>query len=141
MNFRWPGNVRELKNAVERAVIMASSPVITVADIAPRHLRPGSEGDSYSTPMSPPRRRASDRPGGSGENGSAMVLGMTRDELFEAFSRFINTRVAAKQRVVANVDEAPDDDHEANDGAEGAVVAERAQPAKAHAKAKTKKRK
>jgi two-component system response regulator HydG len=56
LNYRWPGNVRELKNAVERAVIMASGPVITVADIAPRHLRPGAEGtDAYGSPTTPPR--------------------------------------------------------------------------------------
>src|SRR5829696_1313989 len=91
LNYRWPGNVRELKNAVERAVIMSTGPMITVTDIAPRHLRPGAEGDSYSTSSSPPRRRASDR-ATSGDNGSATVLGMNRDELFEAFSRFVSTR-------------------------------------------------
>src|SRR5918995_2197958 len=97
LNFRWPGNVRELKNAVERAVIMSTGPTITVTDIAPRHLRPGAEADSYSTPSSPPRRRASDRASMSfvGDNGAATVLGMTRDELFEAFSRFVSTRAAA----------------------------------------------
>lgn len=37
--YHWPGNVRELKNAVERAVIMARSSIVTAADIMPRHLR------------------------------------------------------------------------------------------------------
>src|SRR5688572_9458383 len=93
LNFRWPGNVRELKNAVERAVIMSTGPTITVADIAPRHLRPGAEGTDASGPSSPPRRRASDRTAAAlGDNGSAMVLGMTRDELFDAFSRFVSAR-------------------------------------------------
>ncbi len=32
-NFDWPGNVRELENAVERAVILASGPMITVNDL------------------------------------------------------------------------------------------------------------
>jgi len=31
--YRWPGNVRELKNAIERAVILARGPVITLADL------------------------------------------------------------------------------------------------------------
>src|SRR5690349_1295539 len=89
MNYRWPGNVRELKNAVERAVIMATGATITAADIAPRHLRPGADG----VESGPPRRRASDRASAlSGENGSAMVLGMTRDELFDAFSRFVSMK-------------------------------------------------
>ena len=30
---RWPGNLRELRNAVERAVILASNEVLTVADL------------------------------------------------------------------------------------------------------------
>jgi DNA-binding NtrC family response regulator len=38
-SYHWPGNVRELKNSLERAVIMARNPKITLADIAPRHLR------------------------------------------------------------------------------------------------------
>jgi DNA-binding NtrC family response regulator len=143
LNFRWPGNVRELKNAVERAVIMAGGPTITVADIAPRHLRPGAESDSYSGPLSPPRRRASDRAASvSGDNGSATVLGMTRDQLFEAFSRFVSARVEAKARAGAAVDAASSDDNGADgeDDSGGKVVADRAEPAKAHAKAKPKKK-
>jgi DNA-binding NtrC family response regulator len=31
--YRWPGNVRELKNAIERAVILARSTEITLADL------------------------------------------------------------------------------------------------------------
>jgi DNA-binding NtrC family response regulator len=41
LSHNWPGNVRELKNAVERAVIMAKSDVITSDDIMPRHIRTG----------------------------------------------------------------------------------------------------
>jgi DNA-binding NtrC family response regulator len=36
--YRWPGNVRELKNAIERAVILAKSDTIEVADLQPRNL-------------------------------------------------------------------------------------------------------
>ncbi len=32
--YRWPGNVRELQNAVQRAVIMASGPLIEPAELA-----------------------------------------------------------------------------------------------------------
>ena len=134
--------MRELKNAVERAVIMSTGSMITVADIAPRHLRPGAEGVDAYAPSSPPRRRASDRMAAAGgENGSAMVLGMTRDELFDAFSRFLSTRAESKAAPAATVAEAVMD--EVDDGAEPdeGVIADRGQtPAKAHAKAKTKKR-
>ena len=33
VNYAWPGNVRELVNAVERAVALAESDAITVADL------------------------------------------------------------------------------------------------------------
>lgn len=33
--YPWPGNVRELENAIERAVIMEQSPVITVQSLPP----------------------------------------------------------------------------------------------------------
>jgi DNA-binding NtrC family response regulator len=34
--YNWPGNVRELENVVERAVILARSPEISVADLPPQ---------------------------------------------------------------------------------------------------------
>ena len=37
MEHTWPGNVRELENAVERAVVLASQPVVTV-DVLPESL-------------------------------------------------------------------------------------------------------
>ena len=43
LSHNWPGNVRELKNAVERAVIMAKTDVISAEDIIPRHVRMSGE--------------------------------------------------------------------------------------------------
>jgi DNA-binding NtrC family response regulator len=37
MDHAWPGNVRELENAVERAVVLASGPTVTV-DVLPDNL-------------------------------------------------------------------------------------------------------
>ncbi len=37
MDHHWPGNVRELENVVERAVVLASQPVVPV-DVLPEHL-------------------------------------------------------------------------------------------------------
>jgi len=37
MDHGWPGNVRELENAIERAVVLSSGPVIT-ADLFPDEL-------------------------------------------------------------------------------------------------------
>jgi DNA-binding NtrC family response regulator len=35
MNYRWPGNVRELEHAIERAVIVARGPSISVRELPP----------------------------------------------------------------------------------------------------------
>jgi hypothetical protein len=67
---------------------------------------------------------------------------MTREELFDEFSRFLNARGDAARaptppgRDVVHAAPEPDLDVEA----EGAAVADRAQPAKVHSKAKPKKR-
>ena len=37
MDYAWPGNVRELENAIERAVVLSSHPVIT-ADLLPEDI-------------------------------------------------------------------------------------------------------
>ncbi len=37
MDHAWPGNVRELENVVERAVVLASQPLVP-ADVLPEHL-------------------------------------------------------------------------------------------------------
>ena len=37
LDHNWPGNVRELENVVERAVVLASSPLISV-DVLPDYL-------------------------------------------------------------------------------------------------------
>ncbi len=34
LRYHWPGNIRELKNAIERAVLMADSPLIRAEDLA-----------------------------------------------------------------------------------------------------------
>jgi two-component system, NtrC family, response regulator HydG len=46
--FDWPGNVRELENAIERAVILAQGPLITVDDL-PDSVR-GAESENDARP-------------------------------------------------------------------------------------------
>jgi len=50
---RWAGNVRELENLVERAVVMARAPLVTLTDL-PRAVRVSSL-QSPLEPPSPPR--------------------------------------------------------------------------------------
>jgi DNA-binding NtrC family response regulator len=49
LTYSWPGNVRDLKNAVERAVVLATGSVITRAEIMPRHQRAPSSVDTPSS--------------------------------------------------------------------------------------------
>jgi DNA-binding NtrC family response regulator len=50
VRHRWPGNVRELANAVERALVVGTPPVVRSGDL-PVHLNPGNgapTGDSLA---------------------------------------------------------------------------------------------
>jgi DNA-binding NtrC family response regulator len=50
LSYEWPGNVRELKNAVERAVIMSRSDIITATDVMPRHIRNSGTSATVTLP-------------------------------------------------------------------------------------------
>jgi DNA-binding NtrC family response regulator len=50
--YRWPGNVRELRNTMERMILLAPEPVITVDDLPPE-IRFGRE-DGAKTPAGCP---------------------------------------------------------------------------------------
>ena len=51
--YRWPGNIRELRNAIERAVVLCRSDIVT-----PEYL-PDALSSDYYQPSSPAIRRAS----------------------------------------------------------------------------------
>ncbi len=44
LRYSWPGNLRELRNAIERAVIFASSPELGLGDL-PSRVAAGGHGD------------------------------------------------------------------------------------------------
>jgi two-component system response regulator HydG len=49
--YRWPGNVRELENTIERAVVIARSGEIGVADLPPEVA--GADASSAGAPVVP----------------------------------------------------------------------------------------
>ncbi len=50
MTYDYPGNVRELRNMIERAIVLASGPLITVEDLPPLGGNRVSD-DSYVAEM------------------------------------------------------------------------------------------
>jgi Nif-specific regulatory protein len=63
LEYRWPGNVRELENLVERAVVMAKSPVVHIPDL-PRPVRTFSAQEADGVPS--PSGAAAPAPPASG---------------------------------------------------------------------------
>ncbi len=50
MRYRWPGNVRELRNAIERAVVLASGDIIMSAHLPDNLFREASDSASAAAP-------------------------------------------------------------------------------------------
>jgi len=114
MAYDWPGNCRELENVIERAVILADGPALTIDDLTPdvrlpgrRRFRPriavaagplagdnvaAGSSDAGST-SSPARYQARSRPRGSepvtdegGEEWNSEYLAYERQRLVEALN-------------------------------------------------------
>ena len=61
--YRWPGNVRELRNAIERAVLVEASPLITPESLVLPGRRGIREADNTEFPSGPVSARFSLRTG------------------------------------------------------------------------------
>ncbi len=84
LDYPWPGNVRELEHAVERAVLMARSEVVSVEDLV---LRPKADGHSRIEDMTLEEaeryliQRALGRADGNVSE-AAKLLGLSRSALY-----------------------------------------------------------
>jgi two-component system response regulator HydG len=107
--YRWPGNVRELENAIERAVVLARSSVVTPADL-PEALRrlegePTPErrpvirfevGQSLETLEREAIRRTLDAVGGNRE-AAASILGIGLATLYRRLREMGDSEEDAQQ--------------------------------------------
>jgi predicted ATPase/transcriptional regulator with GAF, ATPase, and Fis domain len=108
MRYPWPGNVRELENVVERAVILATGPVIELRPgmlerpVSPAGASAGSARDDSS--MDDIQRSHIQsvlrRTGGivEGPNGAATILGMHPNTLRSRMKKLGLTSGAARSR-------------------------------------------
>jgi DNA-binding NtrC family response regulator len=87
----WPGNVRELQHAVERAVLMSRSGVITSEDLGLRAAAPGSAADLSGMTMDDAEKyviqQALARHGGNVVQ-AAESLGMSRSALYRRIQHY-----------------------------------------------------
>jgi transcriptional regulator with GAF, ATPase, and Fis domain len=51
--YRWPGNIRELENVLERAVVLADGPAVTLADLPTEIRQPSASGSSSRRRLRP----------------------------------------------------------------------------------------
>lgn len=86
----WPGNVRELRNAVERAVLLASGEILSAADF------PGLAGPVGPSSGPPATLEQMEREHilrvlastGGNKSEAARILGVTRSTLYEKMQRY-----------------------------------------------------
>jgi len=77
LQYEWPGNIRELENVIERAVLFADQPLISIDDLLPQL------GTTEAEPLGPSADRAAGAPGepvdaiGEGEGLKAQVKAAT----------------------------------------------------------------
>ena len=99
--WTWPGNVRELENAMERAVVLARTEIITLAELPERIARVETEGPSrvlhiaVGTPLEEVERlliTETLRLTGGDKRRAAGLLGMAVRTLYRRLDEFGGTR-------------------------------------------------
>ena len=106
--YRWPGNVRELEHAIERAVIVATSQVISVGDLPPSVVADQSAPPSDVRFLIPPHHtmeeierlaiiQTLERTHGN-KRAAASILGMYRPTLYSKLRKYKLTDTLQPER-------------------------------------------
>ena len=98
--YRWPGNVRELRNAIERAVLLTDSTVLSTADLPPEIRETDDRSSAPDAGFRIPAaglvledlerdlvRQALEMSGGNRTH-AARLLGMNRDQIRYRIEKF-----------------------------------------------------
>lgn len=89
--YSWPGNLRELKNVVKRAVLLAHSRYITVADVAPSLSAATTQQvvqPLYDANDEQSRIVAALRSSGGNKSRAAQLLGIDRKTLYNKIDKY-----------------------------------------------------
>jgi DNA-binding NtrC family response regulator len=92
MSYRWPGNVRELEHAIQRAVILAQGPSVTVRELPPEVRSgtpdpPGADSLDLEENERKAIRRALERFGGNRKR-AAEALNISTVTLWRRMKRY-----------------------------------------------------
>jgi two-component system response regulator HydG len=99
LDHRWPGNIRELEHAIERGLLLAQGPAITLADLPPElSATPAAEaaaggdaGGRYKAAREAWERRFFEdvlREAGGNVTRAAELAGLHRSTLYEKLTRY-----------------------------------------------------
>jgi two-component system response regulator HydG len=96
LDHRWPGNIRELEHAVERGLLLAQGPAITLGDLPPELSQGpaaeagGDDGGRYRSARDAWERRYFEdllREAGGNVSKAAELAGLHRSTLYEKLTR------------------------------------------------------
>lgn len=92
MAYDWPGNIRELQNAVERAVILSSEPILTADGFAfLSNVTPNASQSQGVVPLAELERRAvvqAVREAGGNRVAAARLLGIGKTTLYRKLKEY-----------------------------------------------------
>ncbi len=90
MNYSWPGNVRELENAIEHAMIMATSDVIRPQDLPELNesYRSSPHGGSRLNDAERDLIVQAIRDAGGSKSQAARILGIPRSSLYSKIKKY-----------------------------------------------------